>query len=105
MSVDEIIEEFRSLQNRFTRHGATDTEPDHLAQAYLACALGLAEPEPFLPVTWEDWELYEGEGADEAARALTRGLRDAEEKLKLLLAHDPRGTFTRLRARLWRVSR
>lgn len=103
MDVDQVLERFRRVQNAYADQGAIDTEPDGVAQFYLACALGLADPEPRLPATRDEWSLYEVDGADEAARVLAGELEEAERQLKVLMGQDPRGTIRRLRAKLWRI--
>jgi len=105
VTVDEVLEDFRRVQLAHASQGAIDTEPDFVSQAYLASALGVIDREFRLPVTWEDWELYEGDGSDEAAMVLTESLRTAEARLKSLLGQNPRETLVQLRSSLWRVSR
>jgi hypothetical protein len=102
-AVQGILRGFREAQIRYGDYGARDTEPDGVAQAYLACALGLEGGLPRLPTTREDWQLYDMEGADLAAEALTEALQEAEGLLRVLLARDPAGTLRELRDRLWRL--
>lgn len=105
MTVEDVLRDFAGLQERYADQGASDTEPDLVAQTYLACALGVVDYNCALPSSWQDWDLYEGEDADDAASSLTTGLREAERRLKALLSEDPRGTVRELRRRLWRVVR
>ena len=102
-TVGDILAHLRLVQARYADQGATDTQPDAIAQLYLARAVGLADKDPWLPVTPEQWHLYEMEGADEAAKELTAALLETERLLKWLLSRDSRGTLAELRERLWRV--
>ncbi|GEM_PF-1000365 len=103
LTVREVLETFRQVQSRYLQFGADDTEPERVAQTYLARALGLDHGPPRLPCSAQDWDLYDLEGSDMAASALTRALKEAEAALKGLLGRDPRGTSDELRVRFWRV--
>ncbi len=102
-TVREVLETFHRVQSRYLDFGACDTEPERVAQTYLAQAVGLDHGPPRLPFSVQDWELYEIAGADLAASALTEALQEAETALKGLLGRDPRGTLHELRDRLWRL--
>lgn len=106
MTVQEILSQFRQVQNVYADFGACDTEPDYAFQHHLASHFDLTNfkhPYPF-PNSAEDWELYSDmPGAEDAAFALTSALRRVKEDLNKLMVKDPRGTRKELRDHLWRV--
>lgn len=55
--VKEAFKEFREIQSNYAHLGALDSEPQWVAENYLACALNFRAKPAKLPKTADDWEL------------------------------------------------
>jgi len=94
---------FDKVMDKYAKYGAADSEPDAVAQVYVARTLGFSNKPAKLPCTANAWELYSDmPGVTDAVLPLTTALTGLTAELKALY-FEP-GAPDAIREYLWRVS-
>ncbi len=98
----KLIVTFEKTQQRFAKHGASDTEPDAVFQVLLVrAAKGKA---PAVPADPDGWELYsDKQGSKAAAVALGEAAKECVDFISKTVVTDLAVIVTYLKDYCWRV--
>lgn len=107
VEIEQAVGEFESVQCKFERFGAYDTEPDVVFQRVLVRAFKGTKQ---LPAGPRAWQLYTGmNGVREAAKQLTEAADKVRKLIDEFLKADPKHSFVEelekyLRDYCWRIT-
>jgi len=83
----ESISKFNNLWKQYTKYGTNDSEPRWVKNKVFQQAFDLKYPK--FPETANDWEIYSSvKGAEEAAKNLTKALKEVVNNLLALPVRD-----------------
>jgi hypothetical protein len=100
--LDTLIKAFEATQEKYSKYGARDSEPDGIFQRLLDAALD--GKSPAVPRTGAAWELYASSmDCDEAAAALEKAARAVVDVIEDIPIRHSAALRQKIEKYCWRI--